>query len=650
MCAEKLTQVTDYLHGAIPLTQLEKSVLSTEAFNRLHNVLQNSSAYLTYPSNRHSRFSHSLGVLHLAGEVFWSAFLNADDADRGRFARDVCAEVRAFSENAGFCNDAKYLLRGYDVATKLQVLEYGPLTEPLLRRKLAGGLSVPAEAAAFLLLFQAVRLAGLLHDLGHPPFSHVVEYALNDLLAETRAKRDDGLPLTNREQTFLKILQRFQPELSPIHEGIGKDLAAHVLQAAVQNYSTTNESRFLNLVVMHLALGILRESSAFLRAVHQIVDSPLDADRLDYVARDILMTGFADGGFRYTRLLNSFRLRYDNETPLFLPSVQALSTIEDFFERRLSLYAFIVYHHRVAKTDGLLREAVTGLGREYLGAQEDDTPIQGYALPTDISGLWRVLDRTLHVSEIEIVNHYMQWDDAWLLTILRRDYFSRPISPTSKSLLVIQIEEFLSNRKYYYSLFKRPDSFAVIDEAFLQFLGDDFDCEPLRGDTDTNAVAVELRAGLEEYHRVWWKRDGGARARMRERRGFFLVNLFRLLAALGLPRMPLVRKAAERLSDECSLEHVFSVEKQLRAGITGEFELLRGDDIVMLSELSEIVEQLERRIRFFPGFFIYLYRPAGIEDKDLPQIRTKFAELLAAEFRAMVKRIKTEKAEETRNA
>jgi hypothetical protein len=574
--------------------------------------------------------------------MFWSAFLNADDADRRRLARDVCTEVRGFTENAGFCNDAKYLLRGYDVATKLQTLEYGPLTEPLLRRKLAGGLSAPEEAAAFLLLFQAVRLAGLLHDLGHPPFSHVVEYALNDLLAETRAKRDDAFSLTNREQTFLKILQRFQPELSPIHEGIGKDLAAHVLQAAVQNHSASTESRFLNLVVMHLALGILRESSALLEAVHQIIDSPLDADRLDYVARDVLMTGFTDGGFRYTRLLNSFRLRYDSDTPLFLPSVQALSTIEDFFERRLSLYAFIVYHHRVAKTDGLLREAVTGLGREYLTSEENDTPIQGYALPTDISGLWRVLDPTLHVSELEIVNHYMQWDDAWLLTILRRDYFSRPQRSAPKSLLAIQIEEFLSNRKYYYSLFKRADSFAAVDEAFLRYLGDDFDCESLRGDVNANvAVAVELRAALEEYHKAWRKPDGGDRARMRARHGFFLVNLFRLLAVLGLPRMPLVRKAAERLSVECSLEHVFSVEKQLRAGVTGEFELLRGDDVVMLSEFSEIVEQLERRIRFFPGFFIYLYRPTGIEDKELPQIRMKFAELLVAEFGAMVQRIKT---------
>jgi len=61
MIDQKTTFVTDTVHGSVPLSPCEKKLISTEVYNRLHNVLQNSVVYLTYPSNRTSRFIHSLG-------------------------------------------------------------------------------------------------------------------------------------------------------------------------------------------------------------------------------------------------------------------------------------------------------------------------------------------------------------------------------------------------------------------------------------------------------------------------------------------------------------------------------------------------------------------------------------------------------------
>jgi hypothetical protein len=660
MSTEKLTQVTDYLHGSIPLTRLEKSVLSTEAFNRLHNVLQNSSAYLTYPSNRHSRFAHSVGVLHLAGEIFWSAFVNAKGEDQGRLLDGVQGELQELIANDAFRRDAEHLLHDYGVVEKLRSLSYEPIVEPVLRRRLAGGLVGSSAAAGFLALFQAIRLTGLLHDLGHPPFSHIVESALNTLLEGVERKSNEGRALTAREKSLLEILH-FQPTERPaIHEPIGRRLAAHVLhQAVVRNLSPSKDQMLLSLVVMHLTLRILGKSSPFCAAVQAIVDGTLDADRLDYVARDALMTGFTDGGFRYARLLNSFTLRCTDadKRPHFLPSVQALSTIEDFFERRLGLYVFVVYHHRVVKTDGLLREAVVGLGKEYLSDTGEDSPLQGYALPTDISGLWRVLDKGLHISGTEIGNHYLQWDDAWLLTVLRKSYFSRQ-RPDDKELLDVQLEEFLSNRKHYYSLFKRPDSFASIDEAFLESLGGTFDLEPLRqeaealsgGPSKPRRSGWHLYQAVEDYYSEVWPESGNAdvRARAREARekhGFFLINVFQALRFMQLSGMLMVRRAAKRLLTEWNLEDVFSVEKILRAGVDGDLELLRDDDIITLREVSEVVEQLERRIRLFPGFFVYVYRPQEISDQDLAAMRKQFAELLADEFRVIVAGLKRKEME-----
>lgn len=70
--------INDTVHGLIELTNYEKSILGTAGFNRLHDVYQNSTVYLTFPSNRTKRFEHSLGTMKLASDMFISAIKNSD--------------------------------------------------------------------------------------------------------------------------------------------------------------------------------------------------------------------------------------------------------------------------------------------------------------------------------------------------------------------------------------------------------------------------------------------------------------------------------------------------------------------------------------------------------------------------------------------
>jgi hypothetical protein len=197
-----------------------------------------------------------------------------------------------------------------------------------------------------------------------------------------------------------------------------------------------------------------------------------------------------------------------------------------------------------------------------------------------------------------------------------------------------------------------------IDEAFLESLGGTFDLEPLRqeaealsgGPSKPRRSGWHLYQAVEDYYSEVWPESGNAdvRARAREARekhGFFLVNVFQALRFMQLSGMLMVRRAAKRLLTEWNLEDVFSVEKILRAGVDGDLELLRDDDIITLREVSEVVEQLERRIRLFPGFFVYVYRPQEISDQDLAAMRKQFAELLADEFRVIVAGLKRKEME-----
>ena len=79
MKKNKITKITDVIHGVIFLSDLEREIISTPLFNRLHYVSQTSTVYLTYPSNNSKRFDHSIGTMKLCGDIFYYSILNAQD-------------------------------------------------------------------------------------------------------------------------------------------------------------------------------------------------------------------------------------------------------------------------------------------------------------------------------------------------------------------------------------------------------------------------------------------------------------------------------------------------------------------------------------------------------------------------------------------
>ena len=62
--------ILDPLHGDIKLSEIEKWCIYQPIFSRLRKVKQNTFLYYVFPSANHTRFEHSIGVMHLAGKVF----------------------------------------------------------------------------------------------------------------------------------------------------------------------------------------------------------------------------------------------------------------------------------------------------------------------------------------------------------------------------------------------------------------------------------------------------------------------------------------------------------------------------------------------------------------------------------------------------
>ena len=81
-------EIRDPIHGPIAVSPAETAVIDSRYFQRLRSIKQLGFSELTFPGASHSRFLHSLGAMHLAGQAFDAVFRETpwlNQADRIRF-------------------------------------------------------------------------------------------------------------------------------------------------------------------------------------------------------------------------------------------------------------------------------------------------------------------------------------------------------------------------------------------------------------------------------------------------------------------------------------------------------------------------------------------------------------------------------------
>lgn len=237
--------IRDPVHGYIGMTDVEMQIIDTMPVQRLRGIKQLSVAHLTYPGAQHSRFSHSLGVMHLAGQM------------------------------------AESLRRS------------APVSDDDL---------------------QLVRLAGLLHDVGHGPFSHSYE----EILLKYRKM--------NHEDVGMQIIEK--SELADIIKNCG----------------------FLPEEI----ISIINGSKGKGRYLHQIVSSQVDADKMDFLLRDSYFTGAEYGRIDVNRLIQAIEVMGGD----IAIDLKALFALEAFMIARYEMFLAVYYHHSVRAADILLRKAM----------------------------------------------------------------------------------------------------------------------------------------------------------------------------------------------------------------------------------------------------------------------------------------------------
>ena len=541
--------INDTIYSHIEYTGLEGNILQTKILSRLQFITQNALAYFAFPSINTKRYIHSLGTMHVASHMYKSALLNAKSDIRSKILNALYEALKRIEKE-----------HGIDIKTEKSIMfEDDSLYQFLIPLKNS------KEKYSYLLSLQALRLAGLLHDVGHLPFSHQVEYALQDLYNEHSLAENPN----EKQKDFIYFYEKVTKKNSKIlHEAMGIKFLDMLFEYEIaQSFSKKVDKNYIK-IIHSLVSNILQDAARYgfdFGVLHSFIDSTVDADRLDYVNRDMLSSGYIGGAVDLLRIAKQSVLTTIKEGYYVSFFDSAVLDIEHMLEMRFNLYKKVIFNHQIAKKDAMLENLILHLSNDYFLKQD-------YKRSSDISMLWKFLDEKNIDKRLDTITLL---DENWLISLFKEEYFHLKYSKEQKEYKTLMIfEEVLFGKKYFNSIWKNlNDLYNVLDFNTTQ------------------------------------------RYRFRESFGY-----------ISLSKSKILKESLDGLVSyyESKKEGLFLSYQivSFNLGVSKNFYLLGLNDLVALDEVSTLRKRLKKSMLNTVPFFIYCNKETLDEDmkRDLKEL------------------------------
>lgn len=192
-----------------------------------------------------------------------------------------------------------------------------------------------------------LRIAALLHDIGHYPYSHLMEFLDRDKL-RPELFRDTENPGTNEK----KVIRETAVERYPSHEKIGELIIS-------ERTDITEVLKKANIDPNEIGAMIRGQHSN--PAYNRLTHSSLDVDRMDYLVRDSLGTGVPYGRIDLDYLLNNLLIhtepnREGKEVNDVVLASKAAAAAEHFLVARYFMHKVVYFHKTTFGLEALLRQ------------------------------------------------------------------------------------------------------------------------------------------------------------------------------------------------------------------------------------------------------------------------------------------------------
>jgi uncharacterized protein len=334
-------KIRDNIHGTIDIYELEDRILAHPYIQRMRRIKQLAFLQYVFPGASHSRFEHSLGVMHLAG-VAWRRLEENQRQLAGNLARfDGFAEV----ESRGISGDAQ---PGHGLLSPTFAMIDG----------IFGNFAI----------LQSLRLAALMHDLGHSPYSHsgegfmpswqdVFEYRhhypayLSTYIAESyqqlidKGKDPCKLGIRHEIYTLLLVDQVFT-DITAQAGGAALTLgicAQDIASIIFEDIPPPANSPLNQFGIKYLC--------------HDLISGEFDVDRMDYLLRDSKECGVVYGIFDESRILNSLGIYWNPKMKAVHLAIHfsGLAAFEDYLRARHSMYLQLYFHKTSVAAEAMIR-------------------------------------------------------------------------------------------------------------------------------------------------------------------------------------------------------------------------------------------------------------------------------------------------------